>query len=954
MKRFLVFVIICIVTLSLGLTTYYFLRDNETIVVLDSYFEVNVGDTFDIDVEHINPNPNTVAEFKSLHPNIVSYNPVNNQYMAVSGGRAVITVDYNRSDFKTVAIEVVVGDGTDKAPFFVKSVEDILFIGKEEIIIGESTSITNLKKYDSSYKLQTDLDFAQLTNLDPVKMQNNGINASVYEQGVWVPIGNDALESEGFSGTFDFNGHTIYNMSIIEDNFTAGLTIENAGLFAKLEEGGVVKNLNLQDVIIQGSFENAASVAGLNFGTIETTRILSGNIDNLRVDSNTGGVAGKQEFGDELTSRVDRTYSNLTINGGEVSGGLVGHNHGGIIINSYSESQLIGSSSAKIGGIVGLNQNKEIGAANKDGVVKDTYYYGSITSESIQKGAIIGENINKDDEIRINIIRGNYYSTEISGELTGIGGVLDAELDENIGIFNKTLAQLKAENTYYSYTDRQNSDIYWAFNKTWTLNEAVNDGLPVLNMSYPRLEDGLRNISDGVSIYTVTELRNMSMSGNYVLMSDLDLSYDHDWIPIGYNSDADIEQFTGTLTAGVDLEGKYFTISNLTITSNRSVNGLFAHIGASAELYGITIENVNIDNGKNVGAIAGINDGIIQNATVTTSELLPDYSINANNSSGEANVGGIAGVSNGTIIKSSTAIVVNIEGSAGNIANAGGIVGSNYGSILDSHSTGDIFGTGLESQFLGGIAGINNYLIANSYFLGNITAPTSSEKIIAGGLTANNSFNAEIQKSFVGSGATYQAYAVGGLVGVNSGIVNESYSDVVNIKAKYSGGLAFNIKLGMFENCYTLAYLQGIDSKSVKGGFAYYIEYQNSSSYGQVVNSFSAATFDTIGANYGETSALIRTEGILAKRQAGYVVNSIYQDTNGDLREQNYLIDFINTEWLVPKEERKIVVTEEEAKNSFEIFTNAGFSTSIWQFEEWQYPTLQNVAVEQVEPEEIE
>ena len=396
-------------------------------------------------------------------------------------------------------------------------------------------------------------------------------------------------------------------MSILETDFVGALTVENAGLFATIEERAVIKNVTLENINIEGQFDNAGSIAGVNYGTIERTNILSGNITNLQNNSNTGGVVGSQEIINQLIPTVDMVYTNVTINGGLISGGLVGHNYGGIVINSYSESQILANLDSTSGGIVGLNEFKEVGY---DAIIKDCYYYGQITSTSTQKGAIIGENINEDDLLSINIIRGNYYSSEISGALEGIGGIANEDLESHIGIFDKTIAELKLQNTYYSYTDHQEALIYWSFTKTWILNADVNNGLPVLNMNAPKLDYGIRNIADGVSINTVNDLLNISMIGSYILRNNLDLSIStNDWIPLGTEE----EPFNGYIRVDIDpLTGNPYIISNLIITSTRASNGLFGHIGTQGILDGITIRNVKILAGHNVGAVAGVNEGIIK------------------------------------------------------------------------------------------------------------------------------------------------------------------------------------------------------------------------------------------------------------------------------------------------------------------------------------------------------
>jgi|AntRauTorcE11897_2_1112592.scaffolds.fasta_scaffold00019_44 hypothetical protein len=943
MKRFLVFVIICIVTLSIGLTTYYFWRDNETIVVLDSYFEVNVNQTFRVDIDHINPHPKTEIEFESLHPEIVIYNPVNRRFEAISGGRAVIRVSATRTDFRPVTIEVVVGDGTVNAPFFIKSIEDLLFIGKDEIYSEAGTPSVNPMQFDHAYKLKNDLDFSQLTNLNADEMQNNNISSSVYEQGTWMPLGNNNTSGEAFSGTFDFNDRTIYNMNIQSQDLIQGDTITNAGLFSVLEPQAVVKNLNLENVNIQGEFENAGSIAGLNYGTVERSRVLSGNITNLNNNSNTGGVVGRQTVKADIVPRTSLVYSGLSVTGGSNVAGMVGHNHGGIIINSHSDSTVEANVNNIAGGIVGTNEYKLIGIENYEAVVKDIYYHGEINSDTTQQGAIIGQNINRDDQLYLNTILGSYYSKEISGDIPGIGGTTNQELDEQIGIYNKTYNELTEQNTYYSYTDLQDADIYWSFSIIWEIDSNENNSLPVLNMDAPKVDDGLRNVDDGVSIINVTQLADIEMDGVYVIRENLDLSLSaSDWIPLGLD-----EPFTGKLSVDIDpATGERYIISNLNITTSREYNGLFAKIGSEGVLEGINLADVKITAGHNVGAIAGTNNGLIKDSNVINDELLTNHYITAKNTGGEANVGAIAGVSSGTITNTYSKLAIDIQSSEDYISNGGGLVGRNTSSahILNSNSSSNITASGSYRVYAGGISGANQGNIDTTYFTGDITAPTQTEVAFVGGISGIHGNEGEIIYSYVAYGS-YQGFAVGGLVGVSRGLVQESYADVVNIKAMYAGGLAFNIAKGEFVNTSTQAFLSGINSDSVKAGFAYFIEYQSDNSYGEVINSFSAATFDNEGTNYAETAAPVRTEGFLVPRQAGYITDSIFDAQHQILKSQNF-VSLFNAEFVIPKEEREKEVTTNHATGidgeNFSAFHSAGFSTSVWSFEIGQYPQLRN------------
>lgn len=957
MKRFLVFVIICIVTLSLGLTTYYFLRDNEVILITDSYFELNVLETFAVSVEHINKNPNTKINFESLHPEIVEYNPVTELFEAKSGGRAIVRVTSTKSDFKPVTIEVVVGDGTSNAPFFIRSIEDLLFIGKEIVYSKTNVAKPNVQTLDKNYKLRADLDFSTLTSLDPVLMENNSIPTTIYQNGIWLPIGYDKAVGEAFSGKFDFDGHVISNMTINEEQFEEDVTINYAGLFATLEANAIVTNLNLTNVEISGSYIAAGAVVGLNHGTVERTSVNSGTIFNTSLTGYAGGIVGKQEVVSTILPTVEMVYSNTTVNATYAAGGLVGHNFGGIVVSAYTNANVIGEVNTIIGGIVGVNEFKQLESATYDAIIKDTYYYGIITSESTQLGAIIGQNINYDLLTKLNRIRGNYYSTELSGEIEAIGGLLNSEINtEEIGVYNKTLSQLRQQANYYSYKYDQPGDeivnVYWSFTKTWTLNADINNGLPVLNMTSPKINHNFAIITMDSSIQDLQDLINIGndMSGVYVLEADLDLSLmTDDWIPIGYSVQEGITPFTGTFMAAINPETqKPFVIRNLFITSTRPVAGLFAQIGSQGRVFNLHFENVNIAAGHTTGTVAAINDGIIENVTVISSEQL--HFLTSGNDAGPSTVGGIVGINNSTISNVFTDVKINLNSAVGRQGNAGGIVGINNGSINDSRSQSKLFGPGQNGQYIGGITGSNMGDIERVSHNGDITANIDSNKVFVGGIAGHLDVYGTIKYS-AALGGTYQGYGVGGLVAVSRGNVQESYVEGVNLKARYAGGLAYNISEGTYSNTYTLAFISGINSNSVKAGFAYFIEYHSSSRYGTVEHSFSAVSFDSIGTNYAETAAPVRTayQG-LVPRQAGYIKNSIYDAITQSLKEQNF-VSLFNTEFLIDEKDRQIKVSTEHATGTdgkaFEKFHAVGFDNTIWDFTVGYYPQLTNAITSQ-------
>ena len=217
--------------------------------------------------------------------------------------------------------------------------------------------------------------------------------------------------------------------------------------------------------------------------------------------------------------------------------------------------------------------------------------------------------------------------------------------------------------------------------------------------------------------------------------------------------------------------------------------GLFGSVGSSGEIVQVGLDEVKITGRMTVGALAGVNRGLIDNsrATGTVSGWLSigmlvgsnDSSVRdsyaAGNVSGDWNVGGLAGGNWGTISGS------HAECEVIGRTTVGGLAGINQGRIDKSHATGDVSG----AQTVGGLVGDNNNggMIAASYATGNV----SGSSFRAGGLVGEN------YDTIVASYATGDVSGnstVGGLVGLNSGSkLISSYSTGVVSGHTYIGGL---------------------------------------------------------------------------------------------------------------------------------------------------------------------
>ena len=232
------------------------------------------------------------------------------------------------------------GSGTESDPYQVASIRDLV----------------NVRNYPQAHFLQT----------DDIHLSRN-----------WQPI-------PLFSGTYDGNGYTIYNLKINNGEN------DNVGLFAVLLEGSLSR-IRLEGGTLTGR-DNVGALAGSNEGGIifqcSATVSVTGNND-------VGGLVGSN-FG-----VIQQSFSHSsTITGKENIGGLAGANYAGEIIDSYSTKNISGVKST--GGLAGLNI--------VEGMIRNCYATGKVTGND-HTGGLIGNNIYAD-------IQNSFWDIEASGQET--------------------------------------------------------------------------------------------------------------------------------------------------------------------------------------------------------------------------------------------------------------------------------------------------------------------------------------------------------------------------------------------------------------------------------------------------------------------------------------------------------------------------------------------------------
>ena len=396
MKKFLTYLTIIVSVAVIGFATYYLVQDEEQFYISETVKYVVVGEEFEIDAIWVNKKKSSSYEVFTLDEGIVALGEEPNTFIAVSGGLTSIYFRTTNEDYRNVSCKVFVSDGTIANPYYISSAEQFKAIGNNSEDYGYYT-------LNKSYKLLNDIDLNEL--------DEEGNEVETY----FTPIG---LSTAGeFTGTFDGDGYTIKNLNIDPAHYTNS-TSKDAGLFHTVAPGAKVEHVTLEDVNILSVGDDlgyAGAVTAYNFGTIERIAINGLNIQATdssavggAVGFNASSESGSYDSESPSTSTYTRSFARVdrvaitdmligagqeinaetneleyvdTYGTGGYVGGLVGENHGGIIIYSYAVGDVfLNGLTTTYGGIVGQNAYLSLAETmggkytnNVGANVKDTY-----------------------------------------------------------------------------------------------------------------------------------------------------------------------------------------------------------------------------------------------------------------------------------------------------------------------------------------------------------------------------------------------------------------------------------------------------------------------------------------------------------------------------------------------------------------------------------------------------
>ena len=260
---------------------------------------------------------------------------------------------------------------------------------------------------------------------------------------------------------------------------------------------------------------------------------------------------------------------------------------------------------------------------------------------------------------------------------------------------------------------------------TDTFEKALKAGLKAEDLS--KVNIWLANAQQLNNINKAVEEDANVLTYNFALKNNIDANSLTGFQGIGYGlNKTGNATGTGYDTANLaftgDFDGRGKSIIGLTATGTKDNNfdyvGLFSRIGVGGSVKDLNIISSEFT-GSSVGAVAGRNEGIIENVTtfgnrVESNEYVQTHIFGDPDGHGVSAAGGITGINEGTIsnVTASDAVIAGVSGNnesgtKRHDSTAGGIAGVNAANIKSSTTNSAITCSSGDANALGGVVGIN-------------------------------------------------------------------------------------------------------------------------------------------------------------------------------------------------------------------------------------------------------
>ena len=290
-------------------------------------------------------------------------------------------------------------------------------------------------------------------------------------------------------------------------------------------------------------------------------------------------------------------------------------------------------------------------------------------------------------------------------------------------------------------------------------------------------------VSTGEQLKAIQQAGADALAYNYALMGDINASDVKDYVAIGTgNKDAEGNEigFTGTF------DGRGNRVIGLKVNNNNANAGIFSTVGENGVVKNVNIYSGNFTGSANAGAVAGVNNGRIENI-VTFGNTVTATGENSN-------AGGIVGVNNGnngTVVTNEDGTIVLKPINEQELPTG----------IIDVESTGSVIAGG-SNAVAGGLVGTNKGVLGNSYSDSAVTSTANDNQAGLGGVVGVNTENGDVQmvdSLGVTNGGSTGSSNVGGVIGINNGNMYSGYNESIVSGSSNVGGI-IGQNAGKYEN----------------------------------------------------------------------------------------------------------------------------------------------------------
>lgn len=418
---------------------------------------------------------------------------------------------------------------------------------------------------------------------------------------------------------------------------------------------------------------------------------------------------------------------------------------------------------------------------------------GNLTKDKINEIITNLESVNKIEQTQLNKFIDYLYTTYVdnsSNELKNNAtesAISDAIIKGRMHNFLKSFSDNKSINFKGTDNAKITVDLWDYNNNTFDLdkydldrNNTLSSKLDKLNVTgnngtgkdfvYIWVADGEQ--LKGIQKYATDNPSSNILSYNFALKNDINATDVIDYKSIGSNGTVFTGKFDGreNRIIGLNVDNTNSSASH-TSTDNVGVFGVNAGTIKNLKVYSSTFKGYD-----NVGAIAGTNNGTIDNVTTLGNTVEALGSANSAKLDGKnvGAAGGVVGTNNGTVDNATSrdSVIAGKDANYGGaLTTAGGVAGINIGLVSNSQSHSAVIASGKDNTYsLGGIVGVNT------------ASDKDQDGNIIKGLDNVNAYGV--------TGSSILVDNTGGIAGLNSGTLHDAYNESIVKGSSNVGGIA--------------------------------------------------------------------------------------------------------------------------------------------------------------------